>query len=213
MEKLIKGVFRLRDKCQQYQEDLDSITQKSPRCFSMIFNKATVVVELLSHYFELWKNPAAHGIRVEDIEETREENAERCKEITKWLFVDSLSAMEYCMKETMNLYPNLSLAKWCRKQQQRRRVYLSGIVAESERIGIINNTDYKFWNCIVDVRNSVVHNNAIADKDKTCQVDGTIVSFVKGKMLRGKLDFFVKLTDKAIDIYYSWIRSTIKGRL
>jgi len=33
--------------------------------------------------------------------------------------------------------------------------------------------------------------------------DGITISFVKGKMLRGKLDFFVKLTNKAVDLYYS----------
>jgi len=180
----------------------------------MIFNKATMVAELLSYYFEIWKNPLMHGIKVEDVKRAREENAERCIEVTKWLFINSLSAIEYCMKEAMNLHSNHPLAKWyCKQQQQSKRVYLRGIVtteANSKRIGIVKDTDYEFWKCMVDVRNSVVHNNAVADQNTTCQADGAVISFVKGKMLRGKIDFFVKLTDKAIDLYYSWITHVIR---
>jgi hypothetical protein len=180
----------------------------------MIFNGSTLVAELLSHYFELWKFPLAHGVKAEDIESSRKENAKRCIMVTKWLFVEALSTIEYCMKETMNLYPNNRLAKWYHKekQQKKRWIYLRSIIEKSNQIGIVNDGDYECWNCIRDVRNSIVHNNAIANQNKTYQVGGTAVSFIKGKMLRGKLDFFVKLTDKAIDLYYLWITIVIKQK-
>jgi len=204
METLIRQVIDIRKKCHRYGDNVDSIHARG--CFASMFNFATLTLELLSHYYDQWK-----GIRIvktkEDLKRARDENAERCKEITKMQFVLAISSIEYRAKETIKLYPKKPLAKWFGKQ---KRVYLSGIMDESKRIGLIDNKERELWDCILTVRNSVVHNNAIADRHRKYQIDAITVSFVKGKMLRGKLDFFVKLTDKAVDLYYSWIRQLTK---
>lgn len=216
MKRLINEVWNLRQKCAQYQNNVNSILQNPlpsdlrSGCFGMIYNTTTLTLELLSHYYEQWKKPHI-VISEEDLRRSRDENAQRCIEITKMQFISFISSIEYCIKETMSLYPKHHLAKWCSKQQQRkRRIYLGGIITESKRIGLIDKKEYESWDCILKVRNAVVHNNGIADHDKTYQINGATVSFFKGKMLRGKLDFFVRLTDKAIDLYYSWVMNLIK---
>lgn len=212
METLIKEVANLRQKCHSYRDNIDSILTRPltsdpiSGCFAAMFNFATLTLEVLSYYYGQWK-----GIHIvttkEDLKRSREENAERCKEITKMQFVLAISSIEYSAKETIKLYPKHPLAKWFHKQ---KRIYLSGVMDESKRIGLIDSKEREFWDCILAARNSVVHNNAIADRDRTYQIDGITVSFVKGKMLSGKLDFFVKLTNKAVDLYYSWIIQLIK---
>lgn len=216
MERLIKQVLNLRQKCQRYGDKIDSILGEplpsEPRsgCFAAIFNFTTLTVELLSYYYGLWKR-AYIFVTEEDMKRSREENAQRCLEITKMLFVFSISSMEHFAKETINIYPKHPLAQWFRKQQQQeRRIYLSGIMGQSKRTGLIDSKSLKSWDCILEVRNLIVHNNAIADRDRIYQIDGMTVSFVSGKMLRGKLDFLVNLTDKATDLYYSWILKVIK---
>ena len=206
MERLIKQLWSLRHKCKRYGDNLDTIIRRPSdsdfrrACFAMIFNSTTLTLELLSYYYEKWKGPFVETR--EEIRRKKEENAQRCIAITKMQFISSISSIEYCVKETINLNPKHSLAKWSRKQ---KRIYLSSIMKKSKRIGLINNKQHGFWECILKVRNVIVHNNGIADFDKTYQIDGITVSFVKGKMLKGKLDFFVKLTDKAVDLFHSWI--------
>jgi len=216
MKRLITEVWNLRQKCAQYENDVNSILQNpipsDPRsgCLGMIYNTATLTLEMLSYYYEQWKGPHIVSSE-EDLRRSREENAQRCVEITKMQFISSVSSIEYCVKETISLYPKHPLAKWCNNQQQRkRRIYLGGIITESKRMGLVDNKEYDSWGCILKVRNAVVHNNGIADHDKTYQIDGATVTFIKGKMLRGKLDFCVRLTDKAADLYYSWVVKLIK---
>lgn len=213
MERLIKEVWNLRQKCERYGDDIDSILRNplpsDPRrgCFAMIYNGTTLTLELLHYYHKQWKDLVV--ATEEDLRLSREENAQRCILISKMQFISSVSSIEYCVKETINLYPKHPLATWCRKQRK-RRIYLGGTINESKLIGLIDDKEYESWRCILGVRNALVHNNGIADYDRTYQIDGMTVSFVKGKMLRGKLDFFVKLTEKATDLYYSWIVKLVK---
>lgn len=212
MERLVREVLNLRQKCHRYGDDIDSILGKPTipdprsRCFAEMFNYATLTVELLSYYYSQWRSIHIRATE-EDLKRSKEENAERCKTITKMQFILSISSIEHNAKESILLCQKTPLVRWYRRQQQqKRRIYLSGIMKKSNQIGMVSNKDLESWDCILGVRNSVVHNNAIADQDKTYQIDGMTVSFVNGKMLRGKLGFFVQLTDKAAELYYSWVQ-------
>ena len=207
MERLMKQLASLRTKCKRFGDELEIKTTTSDLrsgCFAMLFNSTTLTLELLSYYYGIWKR--TYTMTKEQIERSKEENAQRCMEITKMQFILAISNIEYCMKEVLDMYPRHSLAKWCCKQ---KRIYLSGIINESKKIRLIDDKEHRFWDCILKVRNVVVHNNAIADFSKTYQINGLTISFVKGKMLKGKLDFFIKLTDKAIDLYRSWVMNFV----
>ena len=177
-------------------------------CFAMIFNGLTLTFELLSYYHTQWK-----GLFVgtkEDIEKHRKENGDRVIMITRMNFINSASAIEFCMKETLKNFQNNPLASWFQQKLKKgKHVYLRSIVKKSNKMGIINNTELDFWTCILDVRNSLVHNNGIANKTELYNIDGIKVEFVQGQMITGQLDFFPKITDKSVDLYASWITKLI----
>ena len=213
MDILIKEVMTLRKKC----KDVGFATQKrlgtddrDPRhgCFAQIFNTSTLTVELLSYYFNCWKRQA-NGSK-EEIEEKRKENAERVILITKMHFINCMSAIEFCMKEKLRLFQDNGLSKWyTEKLDDSKPVYMRSIVKESEKNGIITTKELEFWECLIDVRNFMVHNNAIADKTEICDLDGIQVEFVQGQMIRGKLGFLTKLADKSVDLYKLWVEKQI----
>ena len=60
---------------------------------------------------------------------------------------------------------------------------------------------YNNWDVLIVVRNLVVHSNAVADRDEVLRIGDMEIHFRKGQMLRGKLDFFVKLIDYAVEGY------------
>ena len=207
MKMLINEVENLREKCSRYGDEANSMLKGSllgtgSGCFGMIFNHATLTLELLDHYYRIWRKPTIITTRdIEDLERSKKENAERCILITKWLFIDSISSIEFSMKESIKLCPNTLFKK------KGKRVYLSSIVKKSKSIHLMGNDSIKAWNLILRVRNLVVHNNAIADQNGQYQIKDITISLIEGKMMKGKLDFFVKLTDMAVDEYYSWLKA------
>ena len=125
-------------------------------------------------------------------------------------FILSVSAIEFCMKEALSRLLNNKLSKWYSKKMKKgKRMYLRTIIIESEKIGIIESNELDYWKCILDVRNCLIYNNAIPDKNNRLDLDGIKVEFVQGKMIRGKLGFLTKLTDKSFDLYKSWIEKQI----
>ncbi len=219
MERLLEEVWSLREKCSKFQDEIISIIKADQEdirvgCFGMIFNQVTQTYELLRLYYEIWRNPSLFGYKIpsnsQEIEQVRKENTERCIMATKWLFIGALSSIEYSMKETIKLYPKSKIYSWfSNRVKQGKRVYLSGIIEKSVEYGLIDESKKHIWMCLIKVRNTVIHNNAIADENANYQIGDLIVSFREGQMLRGKLDFFVRLTDVVVNEYYHWLRQLI----
>lgn len=67
--------------------------------------------------------------------------------------------------------------------------------------GCITDEACKAWEALIEVRNSIVHNNAIADEDKTYRIGDAEIRFEKGRMLKGPLNFFIKLIEYAVENY------------
>jgi hypothetical protein len=129
------------------------------------------------------------------------------------LFIKSLSAIEYCAKETIKdkRHP---LHSWYQEQKSKnRRIYLSKIISESYKRGLINKKQKESWDCLIDMRNIIVHNNGIADKNVKYKINDLEIVFEENKMTKGKLDTFVKLTNIAVDLYYSWVWVSEKYKL
>lgn len=63
------------------------------------------------------------------------------------------------------------------------------------------------------MRNIIVHNNGIADKNVKYKINDLEIVFEENKMTKGKLDTFVKLTNIAVDLYYSWVWVSEKYKL
>jgi len=212
MEILIKKLHGIMEKCRLYGDKLEKELVNDhiahdPRhsCFAMVFNNSTITLELLSYYYEIWGK--MHGDNVEEIERAKKENAERCIESTKWLFIGSMSSMEFCVKESIKLYPKSSIVK---ELQRKKYIYLSDIVRKSSEEGLISKKAEEDWIHIIELRNLVVHNNGIADKDDSYSIGSLCITLMNGKMAKGKLDFFIDLVEFSIENYNSLINNLVK---
>ena len=178
----------------------------------MIFNDLTLTLELLEYYYDRWKIPPSPSLSVEEVERKRKENAERVIEITKWAFIHALSCMEFTAKETLKLLC-YDPFKDLREKLLRGKdyVYLGTIIGRSRSIGLIDEECYETWEVLRNIRNIVVHNNAKADVDAEYRIDGMRVVFIKGETLKGKLDFFIRLIEVAIERYRQWLQGYMYG--
>jgi len=215
MESLIEKVTLLRDRCRDYGDRLGKLLAVStdasdPRvgCFAMVFNHSTLALELLSYYRRIWQRPRGHST-ADEIEQARMENWQRCNELCKGLFVMSMSSIEYSTKASIAYYGDGHLALRLVKKKG-RFLYLSHIMTNSEREGLVHASAKLDWDRLIDIRNCVVHNNAIADQTEDYVIGGINVVTTKGKMLQGKLDFFATLTEVAVDLYFEWITALVQ---
>jgi len=211
---ITEQVLALRGKCKEYAgqtEQLLNLPENTPdhrrNCFSMIFNDVTLAVELLSYYYSRWSKPRNHSTS-EERERARQENAERVIAALKYLFVFSLSAMEYNARKSIEAYPSNSTAHNLLATKPRYR-NLASIMKKSWKQNLISEDTFEEWETIIYIRNKLVHNNGQADKTGSYTIDGLIIETVENEMMKGKLNFFSTLTDLAVDRYFNWMKELI----
>lgn len=88
-------------------------------------------------------------------------------------------------------------------------IYLRRIISNSEKRELIDDKAKEEWHGLIQIRNCIVHNNAISDHDANYVIGELSVVTTKNKMLRGKLDFFLTLTEAAVDRYFAWVKALI----
>jgi len=194
---LINYVLKVRKKAETHGKWLDSINCNVFNGFNAIFNALTLTAELLSYYNHVWSLSIIYPLPPEEIQRKRQENAKRTIEITKWAFVHTMSIIEYSLK---TLFGQIS-SKCPEIENETEYLYLRKIIEKLKDAGYVDDKDWNSWRGLIDVRNVVVHRNAIPDKNCKHNICGIPVSFTKGQMLRGPLDFFVKLIECAIELY------------
>ena len=175
----------------------------------MIFNNTTLTLELLTYYFQIWRKPPPPSLSKDEIERLRKDNAQRVLTITKWAFVSALSLIEYSAKETLKIVNDESFKKLREKLQRGEPVYLSAIMKRSQETELMDEEQYRIWQTLIKIRNVIVHNNAISDINAEFKIDDMKITFIKGEMLKGKLDFFVKLLEITIEQWKKWLHAIL----
>jgi len=213
---LIKQIIDLRSKCHGYCESFkQQISDKKELeaaigCFGMLFNKTTLTLELLSHYYECWKTP--RNLPQDELTIIQKENAERCMEAQKDMFIGYISAIEYSLKQILvanRLHPLRQQCEAIIKKRSNHKIYLGDIINLSTDSGIIR--DKLQWECIIDVRNCSVHNNSIAETNKTYLLGNRRIEMTKDTMMKGTLDFFGFLSGLALNEYAAWLSGFINS--
>ncbi len=197
---VLQAVDRVRQKARQRQDALSQhyltpATDPPLGGLGMCFNNATLCLELLSYYHKLWAKLSA--AEFPDPEQTRQQNAERVTLVTKSMFVLSMSGFEYSAKQALATDPG-------RLPLRRGRVYLSGIMRASAKVGLISAQTDTLWRGATEVRNSLVHNNGIAEKTITYVYPGTTAVLKAGRMSQGNLLFFAALTEWMVNAFADW---------
>jgi hypothetical protein len=221
VKRVLENVAKLREKSRRYGDEISQLLGilpdvSDPRsgCFGMVFNHLTLTLELLSHYYSVWSNPSVKVSSVEMSTEERgrikKENAERCVMALRWLFIASLSSIEYSAKVSVASYEEGSPAKSLTKVKKGQHVYLSDIMRNSKDCNLIDDDEYDDWQNLIFLRNCIVHNNAVSDSDRTFDIAGIRVAASAGEMIQGKLDFFAIVTGVAIERYFAWVKALIR---
>ena len=213
MEQLLNKVAELREKTEQYKNEIIQLLSISPsdldprrNCFSMIFNNLTLTLELLYYYHSIWSNPPIK-VKPEEMAWRKQEKAERCLTILKWLYIGTLSSIEYNVKESVKLYGEKSPANDLIKTNN--RIYLGTIIKNSLKNKLINDDGFKDWDNLIFIRNCIVHNDAISDCEKSFNIGGVNVVTHEDEMMQGELNFFAVLAEVSIDRYFTWVKALI----
>lgn len=200
MADVLQRVGAVHAKCQQYHTDLARrfsvpLGDAPIGGFGICQNTATVTLELLSFYDDFWGRLDPRS--VPNVEQARHENAQRVMVITKALYILALSGFEFSAKNGLGLRPKrLSLG--------RGRVYLGSILGASKDANLISQGTYDLWGGVIELRNTLVHNNGIADRTATYRFPDFKVELRQGQMSIDGLVFFAALTDWMIDAFWDW---------
>lgn len=235
MEKLIEDCQKIRElsqKCSKYFKS--NYDESDPRvgCFNMIYNNATLTLELLSYYDAEWskKRPMTE----KEIERSKEENAQRCMLATKHMFIEVLSDIEFSFGDAIRKL-NITELKICVGRRERfideydkALDEISGpipealkkfrktlktlppmdsfmtIIERSKKVGFIDKKQLELWQFAQYARNAAVHNNSIANRNLTLNISGREFVMEKDKMMGGKLDVFTYITLQLVESLFKW---------
>lgn len=151
-------------------EELNQKTTDRPTSF---FNIAHNIfhrnVEILSHYHQYWSSIDQTNI-LDDY--TITERQQKVRNVIQWSFVNLLSALEYTAKQAL---PDMAPTN----AKGARRVYLRDLLNNSHDAGLITREQINCWKGLMELRNSLIHNNAIADENATYSYPGVTLTFTK----------------------------------
>src|SRR6266566_658141 len=133
-----------------------------------------------------------------DVERAQLESAQRVISLSKAAFILSISAIEFSAKHAVADHPN------CLTVPQ-SRVYLRGIIQESARAGMISRHMEHGWSGILELRNMLVHNNAIAERTQAFELPGgPTLAFAEGRMMHGNLRLLPEVLLWTTNAFAAW---------
>ena len=165
-------------------------------CFYNIHNRGILtreIVQLLER--------SAHPDMVED-EEPQE--LERIMVVTRGLFTDTMSSIEKAAKDCIPAYWMNDIKEMAMKDNS--YLYLRYIIYASAKKGLVTEEQLKDWDNVFLMRNLVIHNNSESDRAGIFEMDGMKISMRPNRMMKGPTTTFVKLSEKAVELFYEWLK-------
>ena len=136
-------------------------------------------LEMIYFYVSQWE-----GKQIGD------EEVRRCIELTKLLFINTVSLAEYVIREFYNLNVKIMLSRIIEK--------------------CIPEHDKKFWSFINNIRNDIVHNNGIVRENDKFSLNSREFILEQGKMTQikeNRLDDFVLIVEHLLIKVINILRS------
>lgn len=176
------------------QEDIASF-------FAMAFNNLTITLELLDYYHSLWEklNPQEFS----NPEETRDQNGQRVILIQKMCFIELMSAFEFAAKKIV--LKNVHLFG-----DFKGRIYLTRIMQRSTEIEVLNKEKLLLWKGASILRNTLVHNNGIADKNEVFKYPEVTLILTKDNMTKGNYTLFGLMSKWLLHEAFCWLKNVNK---
>lgn len=163
---------------------------------NMASSKLVFSAEVIGFYFQHWQMMERQGYR--GTPAILKENEDRIGHIQISTFTSMISSFEAMAKLALarRRHP-LKLGKG--------RIYLGKVMAESFTLGLIDCSDNSFWIGALKLRNSIVHNNAVAEETMRIVLgDGYHIEFRSKEMTQSTPRKSVLLQLAAIKAYARW---------
>lgn len=159
------------------------------------YNTCTLTREVIAFYSEEWDKPRV--VTPEESASLRKQNAERLVVITKMMFVSVLAGIEFAAKAAVERHND-------RIPRAPGRLYLSGIIRSSAEAGLLDDDEKRRWEGIIRARNTLVHNNGVAEETAQWEYPRCSLVLENGQMMRSDLRLLPSLTLWAVDAFGSW---------
>lgn len=203
MRELVELYWQLRDDAKKSGDEVAQLfgveNHEDPASFfGMAFNSITITLELLDHYYNLWGKLNQRDFL--NVEETREQNGQRVILLQKMCFIEVMSSFEFCAKKIV--LENKSLFG-----EFKGRIYLTGIMERSQKKGIINDSKINLWRGASKLRNSLIHNNGIAEDNVQYEYPNVTVTLQENIMIQGNLKLFALVTKWLLREARLWIEN------
>lgn len=147
---------------------------------NIIKNRLIACAEVIDGFYAKWASPAyAAAVTTTDtpIEKTHADNKARVAIQLCDLIVGAMSAIEFQARQTLVLYPGILTL------DPESRPYWKAFIGRSHAVGMIDAARMSEWEGLLEIRNMIVHNNGVADKDLTIALaNGFSVGLRKGSL-------------------------------
>ena len=165
-------------------------------CFYNIYNRAVLTREIVT-LLERSVRPFQ-----EDDKEAQE--TERVMIVTRGLFTDVMSSIEKAAKDCIPAYWMNDIKE--KALENNSYLYLRYIIYASAEKGLVSKEQLKDWDSVFLMRNLVIHNNSVSDRSMIFELDDLKISMRPDRMMKGPSTTFVILSEKAIELFYEWLK-------
>lgn len=189
--------------------DIRWFNEKSPEvenCFVFLQKHAMSTRDHLGLFGTLWPTI--------DDKMKKEEFLQRVTILIWSNFVFSLSSVEYFLKNIIKASSKGPLVDWLKEKKAEAEkegktfwMYLGNITQKSKKKKIVTKTELKSWIGMIRLRNAIIHNNGIFEKDDELNIDGIKISTYADKSIDTMLINYPKLVTILITLTRKWVDS------
>ena len=165
-------------------------------CFYNIYNRGILTREIVT-LLERSTRPFQ--------EDNPEQEAERVIIVTRGLFTDVMSSIEKAAKDCIPAYWMNDIKDMALKDNS--YLYLRYIIYASAKKNLVTEKQLKEWDSVFLMRNLVIHNNSESDRSMIFELDDLNISMRPNRMMKGPTTTFVKLSEKAVELFYEWLKA------
>ncbi len=166
-------------------------------CFYNIHNRGVLTMEIVT-LLEKSVRPFREG-------NTEDQETERVMIVTRGLFTDTMSSIEKAAKDCISAYWMNDIKD--KALENNSYLYLRYIIYASAEKGLVSPRQLKEWEAVFLMRNLVMHNNSEGDRSMVFELEDLKISIRPDRMMKGPTITFVKLSEKAVELFYDWLKA------
>jgi len=171
--------------------------------FENINNALVLIFELLDHYYDYFSK--------KNIKYFNQQSIDKIGTIFCWAFIEIFSIIEHYSKELIKRKKHYLFNKINQSFINDERVMFSQIIQRSyniqikHKIQLLNENDKILWDNLREIRNGIVHNMSIMDKNGIIKINEFKFEYNKGEPLNIDLAYPLNFIKIIIDLYYKWV--------